>query len=136
MAKSFTLPKNERIKSRKLIQQLFDEGKTFVVSPYRIYYLIEKKTSGRVVDSLQFGIGVGGKLFNRSVDRNRIKRLTREVWRLQKNNLQQLANQKGLSVAVFLIYTGREMPDFSAVKVKVGVALQKLFHLVEQFSIS
>lgn len=135
MAKSFKLPKNERIKGRKLIQHLFDEGDAFVVLPYRIYYLIEKTTSGMVFDSLRFGIGVGAKVFSRSVDRNRIKRLTREAWRLQKNDLQQLAKQNGLSLAVFLVYTVRDMPDFSTVKGKVGVALQRLFHLVEQFSV-
>ena len=43
MSKQFTLGKNERLKSRKSIEQLFKAGKSFVVSPYRVHYFISKE---------------------------------------------------------------------------------------------
>ena len=87
--KQFTLGKDERLKSRKQIENLFDKGKSFVVTPFRVYFimntelLIHKGESG-----LKFGTGVSAKNFKKAVDRNRIKRLTREAWRLQKNEIR------------------------------------------------
>jgi ribonuclease P protein component len=61
------------------------------------------------------------------VDRNRIKRLSREAYRLQKAPLSQLLEEKGKCLAVFFIYTGKDLPDYAIVSQKIGVALQKLF---------
>jgi ribonuclease P protein component len=131
VAKQFTLGKNERLKSRKQIEQLFGEGKNFPLSPFRIYYrfvpLVAKSPS-----NLQFGAGVSGKNFRRAVDRNRIKRLTREAYRLQKNQLHQVLKQKDLRLNVFFIYTSKELPEFSIVKEKVTVILNKLTKIVDE----
>jgi len=137
MAKKFTLGKNERLKSRKLIEQLFNRGKVFVISPYRIFYFVNKEsddlkiTGGTVKTNLQFGVGVSGKNFKRAVDRNRIKRLTREAWRLQKRELQEVLKEKDLHLNVFFVYTASELTDFNAIKLKVGVALKKFLQLKE-----
>ena len=76
---------------------------------------------------LQFGVGVSSRNFKRSVDRNRIKRLTREAWRLQKNELKDNVRTAAKLLNVFFIYTGKELPDFKTIKDKVGVALKKLW---------
>ena len=60
------------------------------------------------------------------MDRNRIKRLTREAYRLQKNTLQQKLLEAEKQLNVFFIYTGKELPDFITVKDKVAVVLKKL----------
>jgi ribonuclease P protein component len=75
---------------------------------------------------LQAGFGAGTRHFKKAVDRNRIKRLSREAYRLQKNPLLQRLEEKRLSLAVFFIYTGKELPDYATVTDKIGVALQKL----------
>jgi len=130
MSKQFTLGKDERLKSRKQIGQLFDKGKSFVVTPYRVYYLVNRLSS--VVNVLQFGTGVSAKNFKRAVDRNRIKRLTREAWRLQKNELKERLKTNNKQLNVFLIYTGKELPEFTTVKDKVAVALKKLANKVDE----
>jgi ribonuclease P protein component len=76
--------------------------------------------------SLQFGVGVSNRNFKRAVDRNRIKRLTREAWRLQKNELKERLKRINKQLNVFFIYIGKELPDFATVKDKVAVALKKL----------
>lgn len=132
VTKQFTLGKNERLKSRKQIEQLFDEGKSFVVSSFRVYFIVNGVpiAIGRSMVNekglLQFGVGVSAKNFKRAVDRNRIKRLIREAWRLQKNELQEKIKITGKQLNVFFIYTGKELPDFATVKDKVDVALKKL----------
>ena len=127
MRKQFTLGKNERLKSRKQIQQLFDTGKSIVVGPFRVYYLVsEMLNPQQSMLNVQFGIGVSAKNFKRAVDRNRIKRLTREAWRLQKNDLKEKLRAGGKQLNVFFIYTGKELPGFTTVKDKVAVALKRL----------
>lgn len=142
MAKQFTLGKNERLKSRKLIEQLFKEGKVFFISPYRVFYSFNKKSGdlkinrGTAKTNLQFGVGVSSKIFKRAVDRNSVKRLTREAWRLQKKELQEVLKHRDVYLNVFFVYTASELTDFNTLKQKVGVALKKLLHLVKEIGIS
>ena len=124
MAKRFTLGSKERLKSRKQIEQLFKDGKSFVHFPYRIYFQISNEFEKDA--ALQFGVGVSAKLFKKAVDRNRIKRLTREAWRLQKNELAELVNQKNSRLNVFFIFTGKELPDYKFVFDKIGSGIKKI----------
>jgi ribonuclease P protein component len=136
VSKQFTLGKNERLKSRKQIEKLFSEGKSFVVSLFRVYFIINGQWS-MVNGLIQFGVGVSSKNFKRSVDRNRIKRLTREAWRLQKNDaifirLMDSLQSSNKKLSVFFIYTGKELPDFATVKDQVAVAFRKLSERVNE----
>lgn len=75
---------------------------------------------------LQAGFGAGTRNFKKAVDRNRIKRVCREAYRLQKQSLVDHLGSKGLSMAVFFIYIGKDLPDYKTVTGKIGVILQKL----------
>jgi ribonuclease P protein component len=133
VAKRFTLGKKERLKSKKLIDQVFLEGKSFAVSPFRIYYLINDANKKEL---LQFGVGVSSRNFKKAVERNRIKRLTREAYRLQKNELKDKLTVVDKGLSIFLIYTGKELPEFDLVKQKVAVALKKLIILVDEIPVA
>ena len=71
----FTLGKEERLKSRKLIGRLYTEGETIKKFPLRMVYLQTEHTSNYPA---QVGVSVPKRLFKKAVDRNRIKRLLRE----------------------------------------------------------
>ncbi|HSU29494.1 MAG TPA: ribonuclease P protein component [Chitinophagaceae bacterium] len=122
MAKRFTLGKKERLKSRKSIERLFSEGRKFISGSFRVSHLPAQLPH----PGIQFGIGVGNKQFKKAVDRNRIKRLCREAWRLQKSSLQEklVASKKG--VIVFFIYTGKEIPEYTDLFQHMGMAVSKL----------
>ncbi len=75
---------------------------------------------------------MSGKIFKRAVDRNRVKRLTREAYRLQKKQLQEATMQKKLQLSIFFIYTGKELPAFNIVREKVNVILNKLTKIVNE----
>ena len=126
MAKKFTLGKDERLKSRKQIEELFEKGQKFSSGSFRVHFHIDK-TAGPL---LQFGIGVSNKNFKRAVDRNRIKRLAREAWRLQKNELKEKIATSGNSMNVFLIYTGKTIAAYA----EVFVAIQKIIGKLDKIS--
>ena len=134
MAKQFTLGRNERLKSRKAIERLFREGRHFTITGFRILYLLEPyadaDAKGR--NFLQAGVSVSSRNFKKAVDRNRIKRLIRESYRLQKNTLQEILKESGKQLQLFIIYTGRELPVFGMVSDKVHVILKKLEELIHE----
>jgi ribonuclease P protein component len=127
VAKQFTFGRNERLKSRKRIEQLFKEGKSFNAFPFRVSYLSQPSSS-----TLQFGAGVSTKNFKKAVDRNRIKRLTREAWRLQKNILEESLKATDRHFFVFLIYTQKELPDYKTIYDKTGSILKKLVKIINE----
>lgn len=130
MSKQFTLGKEERLKSRKQIEQLFSEGKKFSVAPFRIFYSFGNENKV----PLQFGTGVSNKLFKKAADRNRIKRLVREAWRLQKINLQSALKEKKKQLDIFFIYTAKELPDYKEVYEKIGKSINKLSMLLNEIN--
>lgn len=131
MTKQFTLGKTERVKSRKQIENLFGSGQRLSVFPYRIFYLCQQHP-GSGNNSLQFGAGAGTRNFKKAVDRNRIKRLTREAWRLQKNVLTEKLAANNLAMSVFFIYTGKELPAFDLVKEKTALIIEKLLIIADE----
>src|SRR6185312_508041 len=118
----FTLKAHERLISHTLIQQLFKEGKSFSVFPLRIIYLQSENQKF----SLQAGFTVNSRNFKKAVDRNRIKRLMRETYRLQKNKLLNQLTKNHKNLGVFFVYTGKELPEFHELFEKMQRVLEKL----------
>lgn len=126
MATRFTLGRNERLKSRKQIELLFTEGQRFVVAPFRVFYLFQQEDESATKGRLQMGVGASTRYFKRAVDRNRIKRLVRESWRLQKNELGEKLQEHNKQLNVFLVYTGKDLPAYKDAVDKIKLVLEKL----------
>jgi len=121
-----SLNKNERLKSRKQIEFLFRSGQRFNVSLLRVFYVISETETNEGRIRLQFGVGASSRVFKKAVDRNRIKRLGRESWRLQKHILEAMPGKQKMQLAVFFIYTGKELPDYRQMYAATTEAIQKL----------
>jgi ribonuclease P protein component len=108
MNKPFSLSKNERIKSKKTIETLFQQGEAFFSYPYRIVYSLAQNAE---TPALCFAISVPKRFFKRAHDRNRIKRQTREAYRLQKQSLLTNVQTHHHALNMMLIYQAREVMD-------------------------
>ena len=122
MPGKFTLGKNQRLKSRKSIEGLFSEGKTITSGSCKAFYRSSE-------NNLQFAAGVSSKNFKKAVERNRVKRLLRESWRLQKNPLELTLKNSGRGLEVFILFTGKELPEYKDIYTQTGLVITKLMKI-------
>ena len=74
----------------------------------------------------QAAFSVSSKSFKKAVERNRIKRLMRESYRLQRHNFFQDLEDSQKNLAVFFIYTGKTLPRYPELYEKMGMAMRRL----------
>ena len=118
--------KEDRLKSRTVIDLLFEKGNSFSNFPFKIIWLPQNNIS-----TLQVGIGVSSRNFKKSVDRNRIKRVIRESWRLQKNQLQEHLQAGNKKLSVFILYTNKEIPEYDFVFEKITHVINRLIKIAD-----
>ncbi|WP_046246181.1 ribonuclease P protein component [Hymenobacter terrenus] len=121
--RKYTFPKEEHLCRKKLIDELFGkQGSSFGIYPLRIVWVA---TEVPTVEPPQVLISVSKRTFKRAVDRNRIKRLIREAYRLNKYRLLEQPN--GHRVALLgIIFTGKEKSPLTLVEKKLISAFHRL----------
>jgi len=144
-APHFTFKKEERLSGKKLIDELFETGSSFFLQPFKIFFL-EKETAlnpvrqshpGGLIEKKTFPvqvlISVPTKNFKRAVDRNKIKRLIRESYRLNKHVLYQALTgklftegEKNKQLIIAILYTSKTIESFNFIQEKLIVVLNKL----------
>ena len=127
MSGTYSYNKNEKLKSRKMLNQLFAEGKSFSVFPVKVFFLPMHFANNRPINA---GVGVSARNFKKAVDRNRIKRLLRECYRLNKLSLHTTITGKNKPMAVFFLYIGKDMPDYTILNEKMKAVLNKLEEII------
>ena len=115
----FSYNKHEKLKSSKLIKKLFDDGKAISVYPLRLIYL---KTNHNGKFLLKTGVSVSKRNFKLAVHRNRIKRMMREVYRLNKHILYNDLNNE---YAFMFIYLGKEEVKYDKLDKKMKVLMNQ-----------
>ena len=116
---AFTFPKKEKLKKKKRIEQLFNEGRSISQYPIRLIYL---KTEPSQEAKVQAGMAVPKRNFKSAVKRNRIKRLLRESYRLNKDVV--FNNIEG-NFAFLFLYLGKDLPSYHRVEDSMKQILQK-----------
>ena len=115
-----TYNKKERLKKKKLIAQLFDEGKSLSEFPIKLIYL---KTEHEAPYKIQAGVSVAKRNFKKAVDRNKLKRLLREVYRKNKFLIYQSEHTK--KHIFMFIYIGKKEIEYSLLEEKMILLLNK-----------
>ena len=117
--------RDEKLKSKKVIQHLFDEGSNIKVYPLMIFYSFQQSDKCNI----RVGFSVSKKKFKRAVDRNRIKRMMRETYRLNKSDLHEVVAQSGQSLNIMMIYLQNSQIDYDKLNLKMKEVIGQLCEL-------
>ncbi|MFZ4260824.1 ribonuclease P protein component [Sphingobacterium sp. HJSM2_6] len=121
--KKNTFTKEERLCSKRSIDYLFLNGSSFVVYPFRIVYTVSSQESTGAIQAI---ISVSKRRFKRAVARNRIKRLMRECYRLEKHKLYDFLADQSLPLLLAMQYIGKEVLPYEELREKMHKLLDKL----------
>ena len=118
----YILPKEERIKSRTLIDMLFAGGKSrsMVAFPLRVVYMVKEREN--LEPQTQMLVSVPKRCFKRAVKRNRVKRQVREAYRHSRQILIDRLNSHDefdRSVVMAFIWLDDKLHETDAVSSKV-----------------
>ncbi len=116
-----TFTRDERLKSKKLIQELFDKGSSFYLSPLKVLYLPYTPEDGKQNQVL---VTVPKRLFKKAVTRNKIRRRIKEAYRLHKYLLTAENLKSPLLIAY--IYIGKEVLDYKLIEKQLIKSLSRL----------
>ena len=122
----YTFKKQERLKSKKLIEKLFEEGSSIKKFPVRLMYLQTEHSSDFPV---QVSFSVPKRNFKKAVQRNRIKRLLRESYRLEKHKLYENLDQPFIFMITFI---GKENPEYVELQQKIQQILTLFIKAVKK----
>ncbi|WP_295772494.1 ribonuclease P protein component [uncultured Mucilaginibacter sp.] len=107
----YTFKKEERLCNKRLLDKLFHGGSSFLCYPFRVSWIAAPQPQ---IYPVQVVFAVAKKRYRRAVDRNLIKRRTRETYRLHKDALLYgplLQNNKQILLSIN--YIGKEINDFA-----------------------
>ncbi len=116
-----TFTKTERLSSKLLIDRLVEKGKSFNNSPFKFVWIELEESATPVL----FLISVPKRNFKRAVDRNKLKRRSREAYRKNKADLliKQLGDKK---ICLMLVYIAKEKLEYIEIEQKIKEGLQRL----------
>lgn len=107
--------KEERLCGTKSIDKLFASGNSFISYPLRIVYILDDKTDSNQ-PPISVLISVSKRKFKRAVKRNRVKRLIREVYRLNKTEYLDFLHTHNKNLNIAFLYLKNELPTFSEIE--------------------
>ncbi len=122
---NYQLPKSERLNAEKSIKELFNEGSSFFLFPFKVQFFVKKDCQ---TGTRQVLFSVSKRKLKKAVDRNFVKRRMKEAYRLNKDHL----SLKNIELNLGLIYVGGILMEFSEIQPKIILCLKKLQTLLSE----
>jgi ribonuclease P protein component len=114
--------KNEKLCQKESIDLIFAEGNKISDRPIKLLWTEVVSQS----IPLQTLISVPKRRIPKATDRNRIKRLIRESFRLHKQPLIDQLTQKKVFINLAIIYTENKVLSYKEIHDKICLTLQRL----------
>ena len=115
-------PKSERLHSKIKIDKLFGNGNSFILEDFQVYFSV----SEQIKPSVSVLISVPKKLVPKAAERNKIKRLIREAYRINKAILTTKLTDKKVEVNIAFILLKSDFADYKSVEQKIKLILLRL----------
>ena len=119
----FTLKKEERLCSQKIIGELFTSGESFLAYPLKVVF---QKTDNSQTYPVQAAFTVSKRNFKRAVKRNLLKRRMREAYRLNKPAFYDELALRSLKLAMMFVYVGKDIAEYPAIEKGMKSAFKKM----------
>jgi ribonuclease P protein component len=123
-----TFKKEERLCSKKSIDFLFANGKSFYLNPFKIKWTYQDFNTNYPIQIL---IVVPKRYFKKAHDRNKIKRQIREAYRKNKSILYDFLKIKEKKITLAIIYTEKDISPYNLIEEKIILTLQRLKQVQE-----
>lgn len=127
----FTFKKKERVTGEKRVEALFTHGASFMAYPFRVVFRATPRAAADDV-SLSVLVSVPKKRLKSAVKRNRVKRLAREAFRLNKHFFHNGGFPENRHLDVAFIYVKNEPADYPEVEKAMRKALNVLLQRVTE----
>lgn len=118
---------SERLKNKRSLDLLFNNGISFRQNSIKVIFLKQGLTS-KDIFPVELAVSIPKKIVRLSVKRNKIKRLIKEAYRINKHELYSHLAKKGVKISILFIFLGKEIPDFLLLKQTI---LKIIFRLKE-----
>jgi ribonuclease P protein component len=128
----YTFRKEERLCNKRLLEELFHKGSSFLCYPYRVSWRLADAAQAVPV---QVVFPVPKKRYKHAVDRNLIRRRMREAYRLHKQqNFYEFLNQANIKLTLSLSYIGKEIEPYQLMEKKMLKLFTQICELVNNES--
>lgn len=117
-----TFRKHEHLCGKVRIRDVVTTGSSIHVPPFK---LVGKRMVLPTTAPAQVGFAVPRRHMPSAVDRNRMKRLMREAYRLNKQKLYERLAVGGVQFAWMFVYQSRNKVDFAETELKITQALER-----------
>ncbi len=121
----YTFKKEERLRKKRHIDALFQSKEnSFTCFPFRVLY----KNSGedKETTKAQILISIPKRKIKKAVDRNLLKRRTREAYRKQKQQLYDFLPENETTLRIALVYISEEILPYTIISEAVEATITEL----------
>ena len=119
----FTLHKEDRLRSQKIIGEMFSSGESFLCYPLKIVF---QKTEFLEKNQVQAAFTVSKRNFKRAVKRNLLKRRMREAYRLNRSGFCEVLSEKNIQLAIMFVYIAKDVSEYEIIEKAMNSALKKI----------
>ncbi len=131
MTVKYTFKKSERLTLNNLIETLFKEGLIIYQYPLKIIWL---PIIGNFISPAQVLFSVSRKRFKKAVDRNRIKRKIKELYRIEKFFLYEELKKRNKQIILCITYTGNNNdPSLQELKIRLKQGFDELLKELDKY---